>query len=60
MIKFILKAFGPIKGQCKHKYTRVQTVHGDMINALNGKRSLWKCKQCGKFVWSKSLTEVQG
>lgn len=64
MLKFIMSAFKPV---CNHKrggignstLYRVSTIHGDMIHALNGKRSLWKCNQCGKFVWSKSLTEVK-
>ena len=55
MIKFILDAFKPI---CRHEYVRVQTLHGDMIHALKGKRSLWKCKHCGKYQYSSSLTEV--
>lgn len=57
MLKFIMSAFGPIKGKHRHSYVRVQTIHGDMINHLNA-RSLWKCKGCGKTITSKELTRV--
>jgi hypothetical protein len=63
MLKFIMNAFKPV---CNHKnphgystYVQVQTIHGDLITALKGKRSLWKCKQCGEFSWYKSLTEIK-
>lgn len=58
MLKFIMKAFGPIKGKCNHKHERVQTIHGVLAAHLNA-RSLWVCNKCGKVELSKSLTEVK-
>lgn len=63
MLKFIMNAFKPV---CNHKnphgystYVHVQTIHGDLITALKGKRSLWKCNQCGSFVLSNSLSKLE-
>lgn len=36
---------------CKHEYEFVRNIYGDEINQLNGKRSEWKCKKCGKIEY---------
>lgn len=64
MLKFIISAFKPV---CNHKnggnglslWVRKTTIHGDMITALDGKRSLWKCSGCGKYVFSKELNKLE-
>lgn len=58
MIKFIMKAFGPVKGKCNHHYVHVQSIHGALAQHLNS-RSLWVCIKCNKRELSKSLTEIK-
>ena len=33
---------------CTHEYVHTRNIYGDEINYVNGKRSEWHCKQCGK------------
>lgn len=41
---------------CEHKrQVWVRNIYGDEINACNGKRSLWACKDCGKRFLRDSL-----
>ena len=45
---------------CDHKDMEfVANVHGDDINRLDGARSLWKCKACGKVEKSRVLGEMK-
>lgn len=45
--------------KCKHKHLRlIRNVYGDEINALSTKktiRSIWKCIDCGKTIYSGHL-----
>lgn len=34
---------------CKHEHAFVRNIWGDEIIACGYKRSLWKCKRCGKY-----------
>lgn len=43
---------------CKHEYEFVRNIHGDEINYLNGKRSIWKCKKCGKLQYRDELNPI--
>lgn len=47
--KFIQK-FG-----CEHEYVFVRNIYGDEINQCGGYRSLWQCKKCGKYMYSKTI-----
>lgn len=40
---------------CKHEYEFVRNIHGDEINHMGGKRSIWRCKKCGKFKYKYEL-----
>lgn len=40
---------------CEHGYEFIRNVFGDEIIRLNGKRSIWKCKKCGKYHYSPFL-----
>lgn len=40
---------------CKHEYEFVRNIHGDEINYMGGKRSIWKCKKCGKIQYRDEL-----
>jgi hypothetical protein len=46
---------------CRHeKQIWVRNIYGDEINACNGKRSLWACKDCGKrFLRDKPEFELE-
>lgn len=43
-MKFIKRLF------CKHEYEFVRNIYGDEINMVNGRRSWWRCKKCGKWT----------
>jgi len=43
---------------CTHKYKLVRTIHGDEIIYRNYKRSEWKCRHCGKIIFSKYLEYI--
>lgn len=43
---------------CKHEYEFVRNIHGDEINHMGGKRSIWKCKKCGKLQYRDELNPV--
>lgn len=45
---------------CKHIFTHIRNIHGDEINHLNGKRSEWRCTECGKWELRDSLYENEG
>ena len=36
---------------CNHKYKFVRKLHGDEINAHNGKRDEYVCEKCGMYKW---------
>lgn len=44
---------------CNHRYIIfIKNIYGDEINALSTKktiRSIWKCIDCGKIIYSDSL-----
>lgn len=40
---------------CNHEYEFVRNIHGDEINWCGGKRSIWKCKKCGKLQYRYEL-----
>jgi len=40
---------------CEHEYEFVRNIYGDQINYCNGKRSIWKCKKCGKIEYKDKL-----
>lgn len=42
---------------CKHTYLWVRNIYGDEINAMNGKRSWWRCTRCGKWKAKNKLEE---
>lgn len=33
---------------CQHRWWWDHNIYGDEINAMGGKRSIWKCHLCGK------------
>lgn len=35
---------------CRHDLVFVRNFYGDEINARGGKRSLWRCRHCGKYI----------
>ena len=37
---------------CKHEFEFVRYLHGDEINAHNGKRFEYRCKKCGQYKWT--------
>lgn len=42
---------------CKHKqWEFVSNIYGDEINRSGGKRSMWKCTECG-LVWLRDELE---
>ena len=50
-IKMMLKRF-----TCKHtNQTFVRNIYGDEINWAGGKRSIWKCNDCGKIIFNDEL-----
>lgn len=45
--------------RCKHqRLSRIRVFHGDAINHVDA-RSLWKCHDCGREVYSESLNEYK-
>lgn len=41
---------------CLHeKLEFVANIYGDQINIHHGKRSVWKCKSCGKLIYKDKL-----
>jgi len=40
---------------CNHEYKFISNIYGDQINYYNGKRSIWKCKKCGKIEYRDEL-----
>lgn len=40
---------------CKHEYEWERNIYGDEINYCGGKRSIWKCKKCGKIQYRDKL-----
>jgi len=43
---------------CEHEYEFVRNIHGEEINHMGGKRSIWKCNKCGKLQYRKELNPV--
>lgn len=43
MINFIKSLF------CKHNFIHIRNIYGDQIHVYDGKRSIFKCKKCGKY-----------
>jgi hypothetical protein len=48
-----------IKRLCHHEYVWVRNIYGDEINAVGGRRSLWRCKKCGKLLLSNALVDEE-
>lgn len=45
---------------CSHEsWALVDQFFGDQINHMNGRRSEWRCKHCGKRAWSYRLNELR-
>jgi hypothetical protein len=43
---------------CDHKgwaLMFIRNVHGDEINLMNGKRSVWECSHCHRLVYKDYL-----
>jgi hypothetical protein len=41
---------------CRHKNKKfVRNIYGDEINWSGGKRSIWKCADCGEIIFSEHL-----
>ena len=40
---------------CKHDYAYLSNIYGDMIRYADWKRSIWKCKKCGKIKYKDNL-----
>jgi hypothetical protein len=41
---------------CRHRRTQfVRNVYGDEINHCGGRRSLWCCEDCGRYMYRKDL-----
>jgi hypothetical protein len=40
---------------CKHEFEWQHNIYGDEINYCGGKRSIWKCKKCGKTQYRDKL-----
>lgn len=40
---------------CKHDYGFVRNIYGDEIIQSGFKRSIWKCRNCGKAKYSEHL-----
>ena len=40
---------------CKHDLVWDRNIYGDEINAMNGKRSWWKCTKCGNHFTKPDL-----
>ena len=34
---------------CKHEWEFDRNIYGDEINIVNGKRSWWRCRKCGRY-----------
>jgi len=50
MLKFFKKLL------CGHDNVRFErNLYGDLINLFGGKRSLWKCDDCGSLVANNNL-----
>jgi hypothetical protein len=44
---------------CKHLYEHVMNFYGDYIRLMGWKRSMWKCRKCGKVKFSYNLDELK-
>ena len=42
---------------CKHEYSTLYNIHGDMINWCGGYRRFERCTKCGKGRYGDSLDE---
>jgi hypothetical protein len=40
---------------CKHNLVWYRNIYGDEINAMNGKRSRWKCAKCYNYFTKSEL-----
>lgn len=41
---------------CRHPDLRfVRNIYGDVINECGGKRSVYKCADCGRYVYKNEL-----
>lgn len=40
---------------CKHEWVHTSNIYGDMIRYTGWKRSVWKCKKCGKIKYKENL-----
>lgn len=40
---------------CKHEFEWQRNIYGDEIHYCGGKRSIWKCKKCGKIQYRGKL-----
>lgn len=40
---------------CKHEWVHVSNIYGDMIRYTGWKRSVWKCKKCGRLKYKENL-----
>lgn len=41
----------------EHEYVWYRNIYGDEINLVNGKRSEWQCRLCGKWKLMDSLNK---
>ena len=41
--------------KCDHNWEFITNIYGDQINYCGGKRSIWKCKKCGKIEYRDHL-----
>lgn len=60
MLKLFVKR---LRKQCKHNNKRcITNLHGDFIDVMSGYkdiyRSVWFCKDCGKFFLDKRLDKT--
>lgn len=44
---------------CNHWLVHVRNIHGDEINYRGGKRSVWKCQNCGAIKLRDYLHDEQ-
>lgn len=41
---------------CKHNNkTFIRNIYGDEITWSGGRRSVWGCDDCGRYIWSYKL-----
>lgn len=40
---------------CRHTYLFVRNIYGDEIIEYGWKRSVWRCKECGKYRYAGDL-----